>query len=180
MLRVKIPATELFDKVKQEFIDIPSMTLDLEHSLVAISKWESKWMKPFMGHEEKTDDQIYDYIQCMIVNDIEVSDMAIRNLPRSVLDQVTSYIKSPMTATTIKQSNSKSSREIITSELIYYWMIALEIPFECQHWHLNRLLTLINVCNVKNEKPKKQNPKDILARNKALNAARKKKLNTSG
>ena len=180
MLSITTPLIELYDPVSETFTEYKSVDLELEHSLVAISKWESKWMKPFLSNDIKTDEQIYDYILCMITNRSDVDMKLIRSIPQKLIDSITSYIKSPMTATTINQGNSKSSREIITSELIYYWMISFNIPFECQHWHLNRLLMLINVCNIKNSPPKKASANEIMSRNRALNAARKKALNTSG
>lgn len=180
MLRITVPPIELYDPIQEVFIDYDEITIDLEHSLVAISKWESKWLKPFLSSIDKTSDEINDYILCMITSDVEVDLIRIKMLPQHIIDEITNYIKSPMTATTINNKNSKASREIITSELIYYWMISRTIPFECQYWHLNRLLMLINVCDIKSSPPKKENSRDVLARNRALNAARKKALNTSG
>ena len=180
MLNVFIPEREYYDGVTETFITTPARSLVLEHSLVAISKWESKWMKPFLGKNSKTNEEIYDYIRCMIIGD-DCDMFTLRNMPQTELDKITNYIQSSSTATTITQSkDSKPSREIITSELIYYWMVAFNIPFECQHWHLNRLLTLVNICNIKNSPPKKQSPRETLSRNAALNAARKKAMKTSG
>lgn len=179
MLVIDIPESENYDSVSEEFIIYPHQKLKLEHSLIAISKWESKWMKPFLGNYSKTNGEIFDYIRSMIIDEENVDNTVIERLSKSNVDTITSYIQSPMTATTIKQTNSKS-REIITSELIYYWMVAFNIPFECQHWHLNRLLTLVNVCNIKNAPPKKSKGTDIAARNRDLNASRKKAMNTSG
>ena len=180
MLSITTPLIELYDPVSETFTEYKPVNLELEHSLVAISKWESKWMKPFLSNDNKTDDQIYDYILCMITNRSDIDIQLIKSIPQKLIDNITSYIQSPMTATTINQGNSKSSREIITSELIYYWMISFNVPFECQYWHLNRLLMLINVCNIKNSPPKKASANEIMSRNRALNAARKKALNTSG
>lgn len=180
MLIINVPSSEYYDPVSEEFVNYPAQILKLEHSLVAISKWESKWLKPFLATGEKTSDEIYYYISCMLVEDSEVGDRTIRALSQNNLDIITEYIKAPMTATTITQTNSKGSKEIVTSELIYYWMISFNIPFECQHWHLNRLLMLISICNVKNTPPKKMKSGEILAKNRDLNAARKKALKTSG
>lgn len=181
MLQLVIPlGPEIFDDEKQEFITPETKTLQLEHSLVSLSKWESKWCKPFLSKEEKTPEETIDYIKCMTVTQ-NVKDEVYSHLTRDNIMQVNKYIEAPMTATTFSKSkNGKSGGEIITSELIYYWMIALNIPSEYQKWHLNRLLTLIQVCNVKNEPPKKMSNKEIMSRNRALNAARKKKLNTRG
>lgn len=181
MLTINIPETEYYDGATDTFINCPAKVLNLEHSLIAISKWESKWMKPFLGKQSKTSDEIYHYIQCMSI-DQAIDMFTIKNLNAHNIEIITNYIQSPMSATTIKDSVSGKapSREVITSELIYYWMVAHNIPFECQHWHLNRLLTLIGICNVKNSPPKKQSSKEILSKNAALNAARKKAMKTSG
>ena len=181
MLQLVIPlGPEIFDDAKQEFITPDTKILQLEHSLISLSKWESKWCKPFFGKEEKTPEETIDYIKCMTITQ-NVNDEIYSHLTRDNIMQVNKYIEAPMTATTFpKSKNSKGSREIITSELIYYWMITLNIPSEYQKWHLNRLLTLIQVCNVKNEPAKKMSNKEIMNRNRALNAARKKKLNTRG
>lgn len=178
MLSIFIPEIEFYDSKKQEFITAPSRTLQLEHSLVSISKWESKWNKAFLGNAKKSDDETYDYINCMIMNDTDSS--VISRLTKSDIDNIIQYIQAPMTATVIKNDKSKPNREVVTSELIYYWMISFNVPFECQHWHLNRLLTLINVCNVKNAPTKKMSKNETLRSNAELNAARRKAMNTSG
>lgn len=178
MLVITVPATEMFNDATQEFIETKEQVLQLEHSLVSLSKWESKWNKPFLDSKDKTLAETLDYIKCMTITQ-NVHDEVYNRLTRSNIEAINNYIDSPMTATTFSDNN-KSSREIITSEVIYYWMISLNIPFECQKWHLNRLLTLIRVCNVKNTPPKKMSKKDIMSRNAALNAARRKKLNSKG
>lgn len=181
MLQLVIPlGPEIFDDEKQEFVTPDTKTLQLEHSLVSLSKWESKWCKPFFSKDEKTPEETIDYIKCMTITQ-NVKDEVYSHLTRDNIMQINNYIEAPMTATTFsKNKKGNSSREIITSELIYYWMIELNIPSEYQKWHLNRLLTLIQVCNVKNEPAKKMSNKEIMSRNRALNAARKKKLNTRG
>ena len=180
MLRITVPANELWDGVKGEFIPVKEQTLQLEHSLVSLSKWESKWCKPFLVKDGKTYEETIDYIKCMTLTQ-NVSPNVYRNLTRENIEEINNYIDSPMTATTFSNfQHEASNREIITSELIYYWMIALNIPFECQKWHLNRLLTLIRVCEIKNTPPKKMSKRDIMNRNAALNAARRKQLNTKG
>lgn len=181
MLQLVIPlGPEIFDDAKQEFVTPETKTLQLEHSLVSLSKWESKWCKPFFSKEEKTPEETIDYIKCMTITQ-NVKDEVYSFLTRDNIMQINKYIEAPMTATTFpKNKKGGGSREIITSELIYYWMIELNIPSEYQKWHLNRLLTLIQVCNVKNEPSKKMSNKEIMSRNRALNAARKKKLNTRG
>lgn len=180
MLRITVPANELWDGTKGEFVPVKEQTLQLEHSLVSLSKWESKWCKPFFAKDEKSYEETIDYIKCMTLTQ-NVSPNVYRNLTRENIEEINKYIESPMTATTFSNfQHGASNREIITSELIYYWMIALNIPFECQKWHLNRLLTLIRVCEIKNTPPKKMSKRDIMNRNAALNAARRKQLNTKG
>lgn len=180
MLTIKIPkGRELFDEVNNEFITSKAQTLQLEHSLVSLSKWESKWCKPFLTKDIKTHEESIDYIRCMTITQ-NVDPIVYRFITNEEMDQVNRYIEAPMTATTFSNNKESINREIITSEIIYYWMIALNIPFECQKWHLNRLITLINVCNIKNTPPKKMNKRDIMRRNRALNEARRKKLGTRG
>jgi hypothetical protein len=180
MLQITVPALEGWDESKQEFVNYKAQTLQLEHSLIAISKWESKWHKPFLVKEQKTREETLDYIKCMTITqnvDPEVYD----RLTQQNIDEINAYIDNPMTATTFSdEQNGKPSREIITSELIDYWMIANNIPVEFRKWHLNRLITLIKICSVKNSPPKKQSKKEILSRNAALNAERRKRLNTKG
>lgn len=180
MLTVCILPIEKWDERKNEFVYTKGGTLQLEHSLVSISKWESRWNTPFLTKDKKTPEQLLDYIKCMTITQ-NVSSDVFDNIPKETLNKIVAYINSPMTATTFSQRETKSgSREIITSELIYYWMIYYGIPFECQKWHLNRLLTLIRICNIKNQPTKKMGKKELLSRNAQLNAARRKKLNTRG
>ena len=180
MLNIKIPATEVFDEIKGEFLTVKEQTLQLEHSLISISKWESKWNKPFLSNADKTSEEVIDYIKCMTLSP-NISDDVYRCLSQSNIKTINDYIDAPMTATTFSEDkNGKRNREVITAELIYYWMIALQIPFECQKWHLNRLLTLVRVCNVKNQPPKKMSKRDVMSRNARLNAARRQQLNTKG
>jgi hypothetical protein len=180
MLQIVIPPIELFNEAKQEFLYSKEYVLRLEHSLVSISKWESKWGKPFLTKQDKTTEETIDYIRCMTITQ-NVDPDAYKYISQKEIDKITKYIDSPMTATKIsKQDNAKSSREIITSEIIYYWMISFNIPFECQTWHLNRLLTLINVCNIKNKPNKKMGRKEHFSKQRALNEARKAKYNTTG
>ena len=180
MLYITIPATEMFDESTQEFLKFKEQTLQLEHSLVSISKWESKWCKPFLSKSPKTDEETLDYIRCMTISQ-NVSQETFNRLTSENISQIYNYINNPMTATTFyEDKKNKTNNETVTSELIYYWMIALNIPLECQKWHINRLLTLIRVCNIKNQPPKKMSRREILDRNRALNEARKKQLNTKG
>ena len=180
MLRIVIPEGQLFDERSQEFVYTKEQTLQLEHSLVSLSKWESKWHKPFLGKDEKTFDETIDYIRCMTLTP-NVDPNIYVVLTKENIKDIYDYISNPMTATTFYEDGPKSIiREIITSELVYYWMVTLNIPFECQKWHLNRLLTLIRVCNIKNQPPKKRSKREIMSRNAALNAARRKQLNSKG
>lgn len=180
MLTITIPTTEVYDEIKGEFISVKEQTLQLEHSLISISKWESKWCKPFLGKQDKTSEEVIDYIKCMTLNK-SVGDDVYGCLTQANINAINDYIGAPMTATYFSNTEQgKKNSEQITSELIYYWMIALQIPFECQKWHINRLLTLIRVCNVKNTPPKKMSKRDIASRNAALNAARRKQMNTKG
>ena len=180
MLEIVIPETEQWDEVNQEFITSNRQILRLEHSLVSLSKWESKWKKPFLSNKEKTYEETIDYIKCMTLTQ-NVNDTVYNLLDKDNIEKINKYIGDPMTATTFKEDpNKKGGREIITSELIYYWMISLNIPFEGQKWHLNRLLTLIKVCGIKNQPPKKMSKKDVMSRNAALNAARRKQMNSRG
>lgn len=180
MLQITIPAIEEWDESKQEFVYTKETTLQLEHSLVSLSKWESKWCKPFLSDEDLTEEETIDYIKCMTITQ-NVNPEVYKCLTQENIYQVRDYISAPMTATYFsKERNSRPSREIVTSELVYYWMISLNIPFECQKWHLNRLLTLIRVCNIKNKPAKKMSRREIMERNTALNESRRKQLNTKG
>lgn len=179
MLKITIPSIELFDEARQVFTKSKEVTLQLEHSLVSISKWESVWRKPFLTKDKKTKAETIDYIRCMTISQ-NVDPMVYSIIPRDIMDQIIEYIETPRTATIIPDSTDRINREVITSELIYYWMVTFNIPFECQTWHLDRLLTLIKVINIKNQPKKKGNARDILARNAALNAKRKAELKTTG
>ena len=180
MLRITIPSAELWDSSKEEFVYTKEQTLTLEHSLVSLSKWESKWCTPFLSKQKKTVEETIDYIRCMTIT--QNVDREIYNyLTNENIRQVNDYIDSPMTATWFSnEPEKKSNSEQITSEIIYYWMITLNIPFECQKWHLNRLLTLIKVCDRKNAPPKKMSMAETISRQRQLNAERKKKFNTKG
>lgn len=180
MLRITIPAIELWDENKEEFINTKEQTLQLEHSLVSLSKWESKWNKPFLSKDTKTEEEELDYIKCMTITQ-NVDPNVYKFIPLNIREEIKEYINAPMSATWFSEDkNTKSSSEQITSELIYYWMVVQNIPFECEKWHLNRLITLIKICNIKSQPPKKMGKKAIMSRNAALNAARRKQLNTKG
>lgn len=179
MLSITVPEREMFDG-QSSFIYVKEQTLHLEHSLVSLSKWESKWKKPFLSIKPKTEEEYRDYVRCMTITQ-NVDPNVYQVLTIANLNEVNKYINDPMTATTISKIASQSrQREIVTAEIIYYWMLCSNIPFECQKWHLNRLLTLINVCGIKSQKPQKIPMSEQIARNKALNAARKQRWNTHG
>ena len=180
MLEITIPATEIYDEVNNEFVTTKEQTLKLEHSLVSISKWESKWCKPFISNDKKTVEETIDYIKCMTINK-NVDPNVYRCLTAEQINKINKYKYDPMTATWFTdKENKKTNREQITSELIYYWMVELQIPSAHDKQHLNRLLTLIRVCNIKNQPPKKMSKRDTLSRNAALNAARRKQMNSRG
>ena len=177
MLQIKVPSREVFDEETSTFFMTKEYTLNLEHSLLSISKWESKWCKPFLSkndEDKRTAIEMLDYIRCMTLNK-NVPDEVYACLTKKNMQDIDRYIRHPMTATTV--GSNKKGRDIITSEVIYYWMISFQIPFECEKWHINRLLTLIKVCNAMNN-PKNNNP-DLLARQK-LNMARRKAANSKG
>ncbi|MDO5397616.1 MAG: hypothetical protein Q4G33_06775 [bacterium] len=179
MLHITIPENELWDEINERFLSTKEQSLVLEHSLVSLSKWESKWCKPFFS-KQKTHEEIIDYVRCMTITQ-NVDPGVYEFLTRDNLEQIDKYIDAPMTATWFRKSEHKPrTNKIITSERIYCWMIALHIPFECQKWHLNRLMTLIRVCNIENKPPKKMSQREIMSRNAALNAARRKRLNSKG
>lgn len=180
MLTIHVPERELFDDEKQEFITTESVALKLEHSLVSIARWESKWELSFLNTKEKTDEQMASYIESMIISPEDTSGIVDR-LTAEDISAINTYINASYTATTFKQdANSKKNSEVITAELIYYWMIALNIPFECQHWHINRLITLVRVCNLKNQPPKKRSTSEIAASRARLNAERRAQMGSRG
>lgn len=179
MLKITIPSVELYDEVNDEFITSKARELNLEHSLVSLSKWESKWNKPFLSKAEQTIEETRDYIRCMTMTQ-NIDDKIYNFVSNENVRQVREYIDLEMTATTFTDDKKSSNREVITAEIIYYWMIAMNIPFECQKWHLNRLLTLINVCNIKNAPPKKTSRRELMSRNASINASRRKALNSGG
>lgn len=182
MLQIVVPSHEYYDEVNNEFITVKGQVLQLEHSLVSISKWEAKWNKPFLSKEKKTVEEFLDYVRCMTLTQ-NVNPMVYKNINDKIAKQIMDYIEAPMSATWFNEAKMppRRSSEVVTSELIYYWMVALQIPFECQKWHLNRLMTLIRICNIKNApKQKKMSRSEILSRNAALNAARRKSMGSTG
>ena len=182
MLKITIPKGEWFDEQRQEFINIDhEICLSLEHSLVSLSKWESKWKKPYLSLEDKTKEEKIDYIRCMTLTQ-NVDPIIYYCIPPIEMAKIDAYINDSMTATTFSDvdKNKPRGKEVITAEIIYYWMVSYNIPFECQKWHLSRLMTLIRVCAVKNAPAKNMSNKEIYNRNKALNKARRAKLHSNG
>lgn len=183
-LKIEIKGSELYDEATERFIEVKPTVLNLEHSLIAISKWESKYHIPFLREDEKTPEQIEYYIQCMTINQ-NVNPNVYKAITAKQQQEIIDYIKDPMTATWFgddkKPGKVRGRRpEVITSELIYYWMVALQIPSEYEKWHLNRLLTLIQVCNSYNQPPKKMSKNEMIRSNDAINAARRAAMRTRG
>jgi len=180
MLTISVPLVEGFDDVKQEFVILKTFKLDLEHSLVSISKWESHFEKPFLSVEPKTAEETLFYIQYMTLT-TDVSPEVWSKLSKENLDEINAYINAKMTATWFKENpNQAPSREIITAELIYYWLTALQIDWRVEDWHLNRLLALVKVCNIKNQPAKKMSRREAMQQQRELNAQRKAQYGTSG
>lgn len=179
MLVLTIGGKDFFDPKIGKFVTTPAVKLRLEHSLRSLAKWEAKWEVPFLSDKPKTREQTLDYIRCMDLSGRD--DVDLTGVELTHIDKVNEYISAKMTATTINRRNgNKRSRDIITAEIIYYWMIQAGIPSEYDKWHLNRLLMLIEVCNVKNGPQQKMGRREQMAQQRALNAARKAKLHSRG
>lgn len=180
MLTITIDEEEIYDSEKNLFMTLPKTTFSIEHSLLSISKWESRWKKPYLSENKKTDEEFLDYIRCMTITP-NINKDVYKRIKNKNLKIIHEYIDDPMTATTFKQSESgQYASKIVTSEVIYYWMINFNIPIECQKWHLNRLLTLIRICSIKNNPPKKMSRKEIYSQNTAINAKRRSIINSLG
>lgn len=180
MLIVSIPSVEAYDEETEQFVSLPGETLHLEHNLLSLSKWEAITHKHLIGNKDVTGEELLKYVECM-VQDEEFDPTILNRLPSAELKRINDYISDPMTATQVKdRSTAKDSGEYTSSELIYYWMIACQIPFTCETWHINRLLTLIRVCNAKAEPGKKMSQSEIMSQNRELNRARRKALGTRG
>lgn len=180
MLKLAIPELDMFDENTQRFISRKAKTLKLEHSLLSISKWESKYEKPFLTEEQKTEEEFRYYVMCMDITGT-LTEEDTKMLLINEINEIQKYISQQHTATTFsgKDPNAKHSREVITSELVYYWLVSMEIPFEAEKWNINRLLTLIRICGIKNN-PKKMSKRDTMINNTSLNAMRRKALGTKG
>jgi len=182
MLTIVIEAEELYDEQTQTFGNLDEVVLELEHSLVSLSKWESIFQKPFLGPDEKTEDEVIGYIEAMVTSG-NFSMEIYKRLTMENLDKINDYIGSEQSATTFVDTSITKGRgksEIVTSELIYYWMVAYTVPFSCETWHLNRLFALLRICNIKNSTQKKMSKSEVASRNRELNAQRKAQLGTTG
>ena len=180
MLTLNVKGGESFNEQTQEFDDRPDCVLELEHSLVSLSKWEARFHKPFLDKNSKSNVEILSYVESMILNPIYPEGI-VSWLSNDDIRKIKEYIESPASATTFGQMPERSGRgEVITSELIYYWLVAFSVPFEVERWHLNRLFALVRICNLKNQKPTKTSKADMARRNRELNAQRKAQYNTSG
>lgn len=180
MLKIIVKGDELFDETTETFETVGDVELELEHSLVSLSKWESKFKKPFLGNEAKSLEETFYYIEAMIISPIYPYDI-VKRFSSENFSQINDYIESSESATTFGIMPERRGRgEVITSELIYYWLISFSIPFECERWHLNRLFALIRVCNIKNSKPRKMSKGEMARRNRELNEVRRAQLGTSG
>lgn len=181
MLHITVPASEFYDESKEEFVEIKEQTLTMEHSLISISKWEAKWKKPYLSDDKKTTEELLDYFRCMTITPSKVDPLVYRSMTPENLQEISDYIQDPMTATTINSNRRGGKREVWTSEIIYYYMIAQNIPVEFEKWHINRLIMLIQVCAIKNNpNQKKMSRSEIAKQNRAINAARRKKYGTRG
>lgn len=179
MLTIQVPIQEGLDETTSKFVAIETFELELEHSLVSLSKWESEFEKPFLTQEQKTPEQTLRYVQLMTLTP-DVPSYVWASLSEENITAIDEYIGAKMTATWFTEPKQTPGRETITAELIYYWLVALQIPFEVQHWHLNRLMTLVKVCNHKNQPPKKRSRAEIAAEHRAINERRKRELGTPG
>lgn len=183
MLELKIPEiSELWDEKNQCFASVRAQTIQMEHSLIAISKWESKWHLPFLEEvrwNRLNREQLLDYIKCMTITH-NVDDLVFRSLQAPQIEEITNYINDPATATTFSNENSAPNFEIMTSEIIYWEMVALGIWKECEKWNINRLVTLIHVCNNKNKKGQAMPKSKIQSQNAMVNAMRRRRFHTRG
>jgi len=180
VLTITVPGKEFYDEEKNKFFTVDDAVLELEHSLASLSKWESIHQKPFLGDDARTAEEVFSYIECMLLSP-EIPPGVLSNLTQQNFDDINAYVQSMQTATTFgKTPKATGPGETITSELIYYWMVAFKIPWEAQYWHLNRLFALIRVCNIKNQPPKKMSRQEQARQYRELNEKRRAQLGTRG
>jgi len=179
MLTIIVGGTEFYDELKEKFVVDGGTPLKLEHSLVSLSKWEATYERPFLGKEEKTGEEVLAYVQCMAM-DQKTPGEVFQQLSVKNFEAINEYIDAKMTATWFSDAPVPRTTEVVTAELVYYWMTVFNIPWEAQHWHLNRLFTLIRICNIKAAKPKKMSRTELAARQRSLNEQRKAQLGTKG
>ena len=180
MLRITVPAKEMWDEEKEEFVYGDEVTLEFEHSLVSLSKWESKHHKAFLTKKEKTAEEHLDYIKCMTLTE-DVPDEVYARLTQENVDQIVAYIEDPMSATYYFDDKKQTgSRDVMTAEYIYYCMFANNIPLDFENRHLNKLIAIIKMCGLKNSPPKKMSKTDIANRHRQINAANRAKYHTKG
>ena len=180
MLNITVPSIRLWNPETEEFTYTSPVSLQLEHSLISLAKWEARWHKPFLTSKQKTPEELLDYIRCMTLTQNVDPDL-YKKLPPDIIDKIVFYMNEEQHATTFgNTSNERPSREVVTAEIIYYWMVTFGIPFECQKWHLSRLMALVKVCSIKNSPQKKMTAREIQTRNRALNDARRKSMHTRG
>ena len=177
--QIYVAGAELYDNAKSMFIDVKPQTLVLEHSLISLSKWEAKHHQMWLEKNDKTGTDLLDYIRCMTINN-NVPDVTYYALTEQNFKDILDYMEDPMTASSVFEPPRKSRSEPVSSELIYYWMIQYGIPFECEKWHLNRLLMLIKICSKKSSTPSKADKKAMDQRRAAINAQRRAKSGAKG
>ena len=178
MLQLKLPKIRLFKEATEEYVYYEPLTVKLEHSLISIQRWESKWHKSFLSAESLTQEELFDYIRCMSLNP-DIDPTFVSRLTPDDFNKIREYMNEPMTATVIHRSKPRGGRPpIITAELIYYWMTAYNIPFECSKWHIKQLLTLVEVCSVKSNPGGKT--RGTAAERAAMNKARRAKTGSKG
>jgi len=192
MLELVLPAVtgEEWDESKEMFVytrQQKELKIRFEHSLIAIGKWESHWHKSFFTtfsetrQKKVTDEEFFDYIKCMTITP-NIDDEVYDRLTAEHIREITKYLDDPMTATTFSNKNNKGggNNRVVTSELVYYWMAELKIPFSCEKWNIKRLMTLIQIFEAERAPSKKMSKREIMSRNNAINAARRKQLHSKG
>lgn len=186
-LKIKFPKTEYFDENSQRFITLEPIELRFEHSLYAISKWESVIKKPFFPSNKgdtMTNEELLFYIQCMIMDESFEPKELLYRLDEETITKLKDYISDNMTATWFNDSRKvnivgKPHKEAVTSEMIYYYMFSLGIPIYCEHWPITRLTTLIRIFAVKNDNKPMSRREEAVSRTE-LNRLRREALHSKG